>query len=252
MMASAPRDIYVPAASWEVMVDVVAPKPRGMDPFFVKAMQQFERYARTIGGEIGDSIRLCQDHLSRFLVTAQEVVGLEAGANPARLGRSREFRYGQETLSFQVFQYKGSDTVSIREDRMATLLNFYARFRETMRFMEHKVKEGDLGIFKNSFVFIHKPLAQAAESFDHAMERMPLHISTRIGSVPDPHYVHIMGTEFSDEIEPGRICRVLKPGFVYEGREIQEGVVIVSQKRGEPEIQTAEIQSPEESIESGE
>ncbi|MFB3788308.1 MAG: hypothetical protein ACE15F_18265 [bacterium] len=228
-MASTPRDIYVPAESWKVMVDVVAPKPRGMDPFFVKAMLQFERYAMTIGGDIGDSIRLCQDHLARFLSNAQEAVTAEAGENPARLGRPRPFPYGEENLTYQVFNYKGADTVSIREDRMATFLNFYDRFRETMRFMDQKVEEGDLGIFQNSFIFIHKPLEQAADAFDHAMERMPLHVSTRIGLEPDPRFVHVMGTEPS-AVNPGCICRVLKPGFVYEGREIQEGVVMVSQK----------------------
>lgn len=250
-MASTPRDIYVPAESWKVMVDVVAPQPRGMDPFFVKAMQQFERYATTIGGDIGDSIHLCQDHLARFLATAQEVVTAEAGENPARLGRPRPFPHGEESLTYQVFNYKGADTVSIREDRMASLLNFYDRFRETMRFMNKKVEQGGLGILQNSFIFIHKPLEQAAEAFDNAMDRMPLHVSTRIGLEPDPHYVHVMGTEPSDTVEPGRICRVLKPGFVYEGREIQEGVVMVAQKPDELEIHPAKA-SAEESIEINE
>jgi hypothetical protein len=64
-----------------------------------------------------------------------------------------------------------------------------------MRFMEKKVDEGNLGVLKNTFLFIHKPLQQAADDFDKAIERMPLQNTTAIGTKPDPTYVHISGTE---------------------------------------------------------
>lgn len=223
------RDLYVPAESWKTMVGMVAPKPQGMDPGFAKACSQFERYSATIGGEIGDSIRLCYDHLQRFLTAAHDTVSAESGESPARLGKARQFPYGDETLIFQVFNYHGTETVSIREDRMANLLSQYTLFRDTMRFMEKKVEEGNLGLLKNTFLFIHKPLQQSAEGFDKAVERTPLQSTTVIGQKPDPTYVHISGTEPCPTVEKGCICRVLKPGYACEGREIQEGVVLVAE-----------------------
>lgn len=228
-MNTGPRDLYVPADSWKTMVSMVTPKPQGMDSGFARACEQFERYSATIGGEIGDSIRLCFDHLQRFLAAAHETVSAESGENPARLGRLRPFPYSEETLVFQVFNYRGNDTVSIREDRMANLLSQYLLFRETMRFMEKKVEEGNLGLLKNTFLFIHKPLQQAAEGFDKAVERTPLQCTTVIGEKPDVTYVHVSGTEPSTTVEKGCICRILKPGYACEGREIQEGVVLVAE-----------------------
>ncbi len=228
-MITGPRDLYVPAESWKTMVALVAPKPQGMDPGFAKACDQFQRYSATIGGDIGEAIRRCYDHLLRFLSSVHETVSAESGENTARLGRPRPFPYGEESLVFQVFNYHGKETISIREDRMADILTQYERFRITMRFMEKKVDEGNLGVLKNTFLFIHKPLQQAADDFDKAIERMPLQNTTAIGTKPDPTYVHISGTEPSSDIDPGLICRVLKPGYAYEGREIQEGVVMVAE-----------------------
>ncbi len=230
-MTSSPRDLYLPADSWMAMVDTVAPAPRDMEPAFSKALEQFERYSVTIGGEIGDSIKGCHKHLDNFLKAAQETISAESGENSARLGRPRDVPHGNETLIFQVFNYNGEDSVSIREDRLATLLTGYDLFRDTMRFMDKKVEEGDLGLFKNSFLFIHKPLQQAAEVFDRALEKLPVQSTTQIGEVPNPQYVHVAGIEPSDEVEPGRICRVLKPGYAFENREIQEGVVIAAESR---------------------
>ncbi|MGC9328122.1 MAG: hypothetical protein ACP5I1_10850, partial [Candidatus Hinthialibacter sp.] len=99
------------------MVSLVAPKPQGMETGFAKACEQFEQYSSTIGGDIGGAIHRCYDHLQRFTKAASEVISAESGENPARLGRPREFPYGDETLIFQVFTYKGKETVSIREDR---------------------------------------------------------------------------------------------------------------------------------------
>ncbi len=228
-MITGPRDLYIPADSWKEMVRMAAPNPQGMDVGFAKALDQFERYSATIGGEIGDSIQRCHDHLQRFLATAQEVISAESGENPARLGRPRNFDYGDKELVFQVFNYQDKDTVSIREDRFATILTNYDRFRDTMHFMERKVKEGNLGILQNTFLFIHKPLEQAALNFDKAINKTPLVHTTIIGQEADPTYVHISGTEPSKEVDPGLICRVLKPGYAFEGREIQEGVVIVAE-----------------------
>jgi hypothetical protein len=231
-MHKGPRDLYFPADSWKTFIDCVAPKPRGMDPAFTKAMEQFERYSMTIGGEIGDSIRGCQTHLEHFLSKAQEIIQSEAGENSSRLGKLRDFLYGEETLQFQVFNYHGDDCVSIREDRLAELITFYDRFRDTMRFMDSKVEQGNLGILKNSFLFIHKPLEQAAELCDRSIDNSPIVHTTVIGDKPDPQYVHITGYEecIDENIEHGHICRILKPGYVYENREIQEGVVAVADK----------------------
>lgn len=234
-MSKKKRDLYFPADSWRVLVDCVAPTPRGMDPAFVKAMEQFDRYAMTIGGEIGDSIRRCHEHLRHFLNKAQEIILAEAGENPARLGRLRDFAYGTETLRFQVFTYRETERVSIQEDRLAEFITYYDRFRETMRFMEKTVEQGNLGLLKNTFLFIHKPLEQAAALCDVAIEKSPIEHTTVLGEKPDPHYVHITGYEAcgDDSIEHGHICRILKPGYLYEGREIQEGVVAVAQKTDE-------------------
>ncbi len=228
-MITGPRDLYIPADSWKEMVRMAAPNPTGMDAGFAKALEQFEQYAATIGGEIGDSIKRCHDHLKRFLGTAQEVISAESGENSARLGRPRNFDYGDQELVFQVFNYQDRDTVSIREDRLATLLTNYDRFHDTMQFMESKVKKGNLGILQNSFLFIHKPLEQAAITFDKAIDKTPLVHTTVMGEKADPTYVHISGTEPSEEVDSGTICRVLKPGYAFEGREIQEGVVIVAE-----------------------
>ncbi|RJP30623.1 MAG: nucleotide exchange factor GrpE [Candidatus Omnitrophota bacterium] len=223
------RDIYVPSERWKVIVDAVAPQPRGMDPAFSRSLEAFRRYSATISGDIGDAIRRCHDHLERFLAAAQAIVAEEAGNHPGRLGRLREFPYGMETLSFQVFDYKGIPTTCLREDHFAELLTKYDLFHDTMRFMEKKVEEGDLGILQNSFVFIHKPMEQAAVVCDAALEKMPLERTGVIGKKADPTYVHITGTESCPEIESGCICRVLKPGYVYDKREIQEGVVMVAE-----------------------
>ncbi|MBN2326231.1 MAG: nucleotide exchange factor GrpE [Candidatus Omnitrophica bacterium] len=228
-MITGPRDLYVLAESWKTIVSLVAPKPQGMEAGFSKACEQFEQYSETIKGDVGDAIRRCYDHLQRFTSAAKDVVIAESGENSARLGRPREFLFGEETLIFQVFTYKGKETVSIREDRMANLLTFYDRFHDTMSFMEKKVEEGNLGLLKNTFLFIHKPLQQAAEQFDKAIESIPLQHTTIIGQKPDPTYVHVSGTEPSQEIEAGHICRVLKPGYAFDGREIQEGVVLVAE-----------------------
>ena len=231
-MATQPKDVYIPLSSWKVIVDTVSPTPRGMDAFFVKALEQFNRYAQTITGDIGDSIQGCQKHLDNFLKTAQEIVQAEAGEIPGRLGRLREFPYGPETLSYQVFNYKGEDCINIREDRLAELLSKYDIFRGTMAFMEKTVAEGDLGIFKNSFTFIHKPLQQAADLFDDAIDKLPIERTAELGKKADPHYVHIAGTEETDAYEKGQICRAIKPGYAFEGREIQEGVVYVATPPG--------------------
>ncbi len=228
-MSTGPRDLYIPAESWKTMVSMVAPKPQGMDPGFAKAIEQFERYSATIGGDLGDAIRRCYDHLQRFLSAVHEAVSTESGENPARLGRPRNFPYGDETLIFQVFNYHDKETVSIREDRMAHFLTQYGRFRDTTHFLEKKVEKGNLGIFKNTFLFIYKPLEQAADAFDQAIERSSIDFTTVIGEKADPTYVHISGTEPSDEVPTGCICRVLKPGFAFEGREFQEGVVMVAE-----------------------
>lgn len=223
------RDLYIPIDAWRPIVDLVAPKPRSTDPAFVRAEEQFQRYAATISGDIGDIIRRCQKHMERFLDSAQEIVQEEAEENPARLGRLRDFPYGMETLKFQVFNYKGKDCVSLREDRMADLMTNYDLFRDTMKFMEQQVAEGNLGIFKNSFTFIHKPLSGAATLFDVAVAKLPIHHTTLIGTKPDPSFVHIVGTEPCGDVTPGHICRVLKPGYAWENREIQEGVVVVAE-----------------------
>ncbi len=228
-MSSNPRDLYVPADSWKTIVDLVAPNPRGMDPAFVKALEQFQNYAQTISGDIGEAIQRCHDHLERFLSAAQETINAECGDHPERLGRPKEVPYGQETLMFQIFNYRGKDTISIREDRLALLMSQYELFKETMKYMEKQVEEGDLGILKNSFIFIQKPLQQAAELMDKAIETMPLEKTTLIGETPNPHYVHVAGSEPSDTVEKGKICRILKPGYAFDGREIQEGVVIVAE-----------------------
>lgn len=227
-MGSNPRDIYVTANSWGTLVDVIAPNPRGMDPHFVRAQEAFERYSATIGGDIGDAIKRCKDHLERFLSKAQEIIESEAGEQPGRLGRLKPFKYGQSELTFQVFNYKEQDTVSLREDRFADILTQYDLFRETMRFMDKRANEGNLGPFKNSFLFIQKPLQQAAEALDPALEKTNVERTTVFGEKPDPHYVHIAGDEPNDEVEPGTVCRILKPGYQSEGREIQEGVVIIA------------------------
>lgn len=229
-MSSSPRDLYVPADCWKVIVDVVAPNPRGMDPAFVKALEQFKRYAQTITGDIGESIKRCQDHLERFLNTAQDIVTSESGEHPERLGRPKQIPYGQDSLTFQIFNYRGADTISIREDRFALLLTQYDLFIETMKYMDKTVQEGELGILKNSFMFIHKPLEQAAQAMNKAIEKMPLTLTTKIGEPADPHYVHIAGTEQNKSVQPSQICRILKPGYVFDGREIQEGVVIIAEK----------------------
>ncbi len=228
-MNQTPRDIYVPSDSWKVLVDAVAPKPRGLDPAFARSIEAFERYSATITGDIGDSIRQCHDHLARFLNAAQEIVVKESGEHPARLGRLRDFPYGQETLQYQVFDYKGVPTTCLQENHFAEFLTKYDLFHDTMRFMEQKVEEGNLGVLKNSFVFIHKPMEQAANACDAALDKMPLTRTAVIGLKADPNYVHITGTEPSEEIESGHICRVLKPGYLFEKREIQEGVVIVAE-----------------------
>lgn len=227
-MASTPRDIYVPAASWQTIADVVAPKPRGMDPAFERAMEHFQRYANTIQGEVGDAIRQCKDHLERFLKTARSIVEEEAGEDSARLGRPRDIRYGQETLVFQVFNYRGEDTVSVREDRFADLMTRYDLFLETMRFMDKKVEEGDLGILRNSFKFIHKPMEQSKEAMNAALDKTRLERTTEIGKPADPNYMHITGSEPAEGMDAKCVCRILKPGYAYDGREIQEGVVVVA------------------------
>jgi len=228
-MITGPRDLYIPSDSWKEMVRMAAPNPTGMDAGFAKALDEFGRYAATIGGDIGESIQRCRDHLQRFLSAAQEVISAESGENSARLGRPRNFDYGDQVLIFQVFNYKDKDTVSIREDRLATLLTNYDRFHDTMQFMERKVNEGNLGILQNTFLFIHKPLEKAAVTFDKAMVKTSLVYTTVMGEKADPTYVHISGTEPSSEVDSGLICRVLKPGYAFEGREIQEGVVIVAE-----------------------
>lgn len=227
-MGSQPRDIYIPVSSWEAMVDVVAPKPRGMDPFFVKAVEPFSRYAQTLKGELGEAIQRCQDHLDRYLKSAQEIVQSEAGDVSGRLGRLRDFKFGDTTLAYKVFAYRNIDSVSIREDRLTEYMSQYDLFRETMRFMEKKVETGNLGILKNSFVFIHKPLSQAAEHLDVAYEKLPIDHTTIYGEVPSPDYVDVAGDEPNDEFPRGTICRILKHGYAFEGREIQGGVVTVS------------------------
>lgn len=227
-MADKPRDIYIPAESWQNVVSVIAPKPKTIDPAFAHALVQFNRYSQTIRGDTGDAIRQCHDHLDRFMKNAQEIVQQESGSRPERLGRPRDFRFGEETLQFQVFQYKGTDTVSIEEKRFATFVSGYDLFNDTLKFMEKKVKEGDLGIFKNTFLFIHKPLEQASVLIDQAVENTFLKRTTMIGLKADPHFMHIVGTEVSDSVAAGHIVRVLKPGYSYENREIQEGVVIVA------------------------
>lgn len=230
-MGSTPRDLYAPAASWGILVDVIAPTSRGMDPAFIRAKEAFDRYSATIGGDIGEAIKLCKDHLERFLTKAQEIIEGEAGPQPGRLGRLNRFPYGGADLQFQVFQYNGIDSVSIREDRFAAILTQYDLFHETMRFMEKKVEEGNLGPLKNSFLFIHKPLHQAAQLLDPALEKTNIVRTTVFGQRPDPTYVHISGDEANDEVEPGTICRILKPGYQTEGREIQEGVVLIASKK---------------------
>ena len=227
-MNNSARDIYVPADSWKTMVDVVAPTPRGMDPAFVKALEPFQRYSSTIKGELGEAIRRCQDHLERFLTAAQEVVEAESGEQPSRLGQLRPFPYGPESLSFQVFEYKGAENVSVREDNLCKYLSQFDLFIETMKFMDKKVAEGNLGVLKNSFTFIHKPLEQAAQQDSAAIEKLPIDRTTVYGERPDPQYVEIAGDEQTGQFEPGTICRILKPGYAFEGREIQEGVVYVA------------------------
>ena len=222
------RDIYIPVDSWKVFVDTVAPVPRGMDAFFVKSLEHFARYSATISGEIGESIRACQKHLENFLKTAQQIVTEESGQQPGRLGRPQTFSYGPDNLSYQVFNYKGKDCINIREDRLALLLTVYDLFHETMKYMEKTVEHGNLGIFKNSFLFIHKPLKQAADLVDDGMSKLPIQRTTELGKKADPNYVHIVGTEPTSEYELAMICRVLKPGYAFEGREIQEGVVFVA------------------------
>lgn len=227
-MADKQRDLYIPAESWQNVVGVIAPKPKTIDPAFAHALVQFDRYAKTIQGDIGDAIRQCHDHLERFMKTAQEIVEQESGSRPERLGRTRDFQFGDSTLQFQVFQYKGADTVSIEEKRFASFVSGYDLFNETLKFMEKKASEGNLGIFKNTFMFIHKPLEQAAVLIDQAVEKTFLQRTAVIGLKADPHFVHVAGTEDSNEYESGYIVRVLKPGYAYENREIQEGVVIVA------------------------
>ncbi|MBI1386931.1 MAG: nucleotide exchange factor GrpE [bacterium] len=229
-MSTQPRDIYVPAASWRVIVDVLAPEPRGMDPAFIRAKDAFERYSMTIRGDIGDAIQRCKDHLERFLARAQEIVESEAGETPGRLGRLKPFPYGNSELQFQVFNYKDGEALSLRDNRMAELMTQYDLFRETMRFMEKKVEEGNLGPLKNTFTFIHKPLQQAAQVLEPMLEKTGIERTTIYGEKPDPTYVHIAGDEPSDEFEAGTICRILKPGYKSEGREIQEGVVMIASK----------------------
>lgn len=230
------RDLYVPTESWKTFVDLVTPKPRGTDPAFARALEQFQRYSQTISGDIGDIIRRCHRHLERFLEKAQEIIQEEAGPVSGRLGRLRDFPYGTDTLQFQVFNYKGEDHVSVREDRLADLMTDYDLFHDTMTFMEQKVAEGNLGIFKNSFTFIHKPLSQAATLFDTALTKLHLVHTTEIGKPADPTWVMVAGTEPSNDHAPGCIVRVLKPGYTYEGREIQEGVVIVAEKPEESTV----------------
>ncbi len=227
-MSQSLRDLYVPAESWRTMTDLVAPLPRGMDPAFSRALEPFERYTATVSGDIGTAIEKCHNHLIRFLSSAQEIVMEESGEHPGRLGRLQEFPYGQETLSYQVYSYRGADTVSIREDRMADLLTRFDLFLETMLFMDKKVEEGDLGVLKNSFIFIHKPMSQSADLFSAAVDKMPLRRTAVVGDKVDPEYVHCSGQESSDTVKPGCITRVLKPGYAYDEYEIQEGVVVAA------------------------
>lgn len=234
-MAKQPRDIYIPLNSWEIMVDVAAPKPRGMDPAFARALEPFQRYSQTIQGEIGEAIRRCHDHWERFLKTAQEIVTVEAGENSGRLGSLKKIYYGAESLTYHVFDYRGVATVSVDEKRLIAYLTQYDLFMETMKFMERKVEEGNLGILKNSFVFIHKPLGQAAERSLPAVDNLPVQRTATLGQPPDPNYIEIVGDEHCEEYPPGTICRILKPGYAFEGREIQEGVVIISSQNSNSE-----------------
>ena len=102
--------------------------------------------------------------------------------------------------------------MSIKEKNLATILTEYDLFRDTMRFMDEKVEKGDLGVLRNSFIFIHKPLEQAANAVDAELNKTFLTRTTVLGEKADPNYVHISGTEPADGIEPGCICRILKPG----------------------------------------
>ena len=223
------KDLYIPATT-EGNRGYSCPNTTQHDPP-LSTLEQFQRYSATITGDMGDIIQRCHKHLDRFLSSAQEAIQEESGHNPSRLGRPRKFLYGNDSLEFQVFNYKGADTVSIREDRFTKLLTDYDLFHETMKFMERKVTEGNLGIFKNSFTFIHKPLKNAADLFDQALDQIPVEHTTILGKPADPNYVQIIDREPCDEYDPGTICRIIKPGYAYEGREIQEGVVVIAEKK---------------------
>ena len=82
------------------------------------------------------------------------------------------------------------------------------------------------------------------ELFDKALVNSHLRRTTVIGEPADPHFMHIVGTEVTDAYPPKSIIRVLKPGYAYEGKEIQEGVVIVATD--------AEIESERETATPGE
>jgi len=67
------------------------------------------------------------------------------------------------------------------------------------------------------------------EPFDNALDKLPIDQTTEIGKKPDPTYMEIAGTETSEEVENGLICRVIKEGYAWEGEEIQEWVVMVAE-----------------------
>ena len=222
------RDLYVPIAFWGEVIQLVAPKPAGMHPAFGRALMTFQQYSQTIQGDLGETVRNCHKVLTTFLDGAEATVREESGEHEGRLGRPRDLPFGEEELSYQVFQYHGQDVSSLNGASVGKVLIQYERFLSVLHFMEAKVGEGGLGALQGSFNNMLFLLDQACEAMENAITRAPVRRSAVLGDVPDHDFIFPQGKEPSNEYPDGTICKILQQGYVWEDKELVEAVVMVS------------------------
>ncbi len=223
------RDLYVPMAFWGEVIKLVTPQPAGMEPGFARAQTTFQQYSATIQGDLGETVRNCHKVLDRFLEDAQKIVEEESGEHPGRLGRIREMPYGERTLPYQVFEYKGGDVSSLHGKSVSRVLIQFERFLSVLHFLEEKVKAGGLGPLQGSFNNMLFLLDQACDAMQNGIARAPMRPTAVLGEVPDPDFVLAQERVPDDKYPSGTVCKILQQGYAWEEKELVEAVVLIAE-----------------------
>lgn len=100
-------------------------------------------------------------------------------------------------------------------------------------------QHGDAGVRAESHAMV-QGLRMVRGMLDAVLERHGLVEIAAHGEPFDPNLHEAVGVEPHGEVEPGRVLRVLQPGYQREGRVVRPSKVIVAQPQGEAGASRAE------------